>query len=190
MTASCCDSSVRKAPYSPEELLLIATRYVNSHFHLPQEVRQDAIAEFVLAAHIALARSTLDRGVRSYQFLYGRGAAIRFVWEWERFGKQAPVSLDNLSDRAECAWIDDEGELREAESSPALQADTPTPLEILVWKEAVQTLRNITATLPDRCLHVVELHALGKWSFERIAGLINLPPDAIRRIYDETVSLL
>lgn len=190
MTASCCESPVRKAPYSPEELLSAATYYVNRHFHIPPEVQQDAIAEFVLAAHQAQFRSTSDRGVRSYQFLYGRGAAIHFVQEWERFGKHAPVSLDHLSDQAEYSWIDDEGELRETESSPALQADTQTPLEILVWKEAVQRLRKITATLPDRCLHVVELHALGKWSFERIAGLINQPPEAIRRIYDETVSLL
>jgi RNA polymerase sigma factor (sigma-70 family) len=134
-----------KDAFTAEELVEIAEKEV---MHLPAQEREDAAQEFILGALIAASKAEEGKGVRSYQWSYGRGGIKKFIRQTVRRTRREGESLNQV------VKSDGKGVLHLYDVIVDPKAERPeTDLD---EREAKEQLDAALATLPENYREVID----------------------------------
>lgn len=167
---TCASNRPENEPFTPEELLKVAQRYVKDNFHLPHEVMEDLKMDFILAAYEAERDAKHREGIRSYQYCAGCWAVSGAARWWRcrnRHEMQGPGDIyDGVFD------------------------EDDSVLNLIIEKEADRRVQAALEHLPERTRQIVELHVLDDWSFERIGEALEIDASWANRIFNKGMHVL
>lgn len=168
-------------PYDAATLYRLASRAMDK-LNVPQRWRDDAMAEFVMAAHTAGQSADGRRNVQTYQCVNGNGAVLHFMRREYRNEQLSPAACPKGSSR-----ISLDKKVPGMDGEPTTLAETVVDREMLApdarlrSEEKRQAVYRALRTLPSEWFDAVRLVWLEGKRQNEAARHLRIPRKTLRQ---------
>jgi len=167
-------------PHDESTLYRLAGRAVQKE-GVPARWREDAVAEYVMAAWTAGLEEDHSRNIQAYQCLRGNGAVVDFMRREER---QEALSPGSCIIDAKRVSLDKVIVLRDGERVPMVETiadkNAEKPYARMLEAERREAVERAVGEPPEEEQAVIRMVWLEEWTQEETADALNMTRKAVR----------